>query len=105
MDRRRSKDIIQQPHPSREFRFSKDPTAAQSAETECFCEAAGNNKLWSKFEGSAGAPFKQCLDIDFINEHTCAIPPRKFSNSSQRLIARQNAAWIMQIRQHNQSRV
>src|ERR1043166_2808644 len=105
MNRRRRKQIVQQPHSSRELGCGKDPPATQPTQPKRLRQTTRDDKLLAQMKRSSRRHFKQRLDVNLINQNTRTNTSRNLTDLLQRRIVRQHTTRIVQVRQHDQPRV
>src|ERR1043165_1773630 len=105
MHRRRSKESVEQPHAFREFRPSKNPPAAQPAQSESLSQTAGDDKLITQMKRSSRRVFKQRFHVNLVNQHTRTNTARNLSDLFDPCFVDQHAARIVKIGEYYQTRL
>src|SRR5205085_1468813 len=88
-----------------EILFRKHPPATQSTEAIHFCQPVRDDELPAKLERSFGYVLEQQIQIYFIHQNTRANGSRNFPDVPQRMFDRTGATRIMEICQHDETRL
>src|SRR5689334_14676577 len=102
MYRRCCEEIVQQPHPFREFSLREYPTTSQSTQTKSLRQTTRHDKLFAKMKTRPRRLFKQRLHVNFINQHARTYASRYLADLLHRRILNQHTARIVKARDDDQ---
>jgi hypothetical protein len=105
MHRTGGEEIVEPPQALRCFRFRKNPAATKSAQTKCFRQTAGNDKLFAQMKCCLWWILEEHFEINFVNQHTRVHLARDLSDFLQRFFVSNHAAWIMKVGDNYQASI